>query len=111
MEPRYRAGKTLREESQGRHGLDQHLWLYRCAVAVGRRARFRLRPRTRLGRDREFHRAEGGLDEPERLSYLVTAARSARAGRAVLFPPARRAPPAKLERDDLRLHHHRRLSP
>ena len=26
------------KKAQGRHGLDQHLWLYRCAVAVGRRS-------------------------------------------------------------------------
>ena len=37
-------------------------------LAVGRRARFRLRPRTRHGRDRQFHRAESGLDEFERVS-------------------------------------------
>ena len=42
LEPRHRPGAALRQEGEGRHGLDQHLRLYRCAVAVGRRARFGL---------------------------------------------------------------------
>src|SRR4051812_30662128 len=38
--------------------------------ALGRIARFRLRPRTWHRRDRQFHRAQGGLAEPERLMAL-----------------------------------------
>src|SRR5258705_7713891 len=72
MESRHRTRPAFREEGKCRHRLDQHLWLYRRAVAVGRRARFRLRPRTRLGGDREFHRAEGGVDEPQRVSKRLT---------------------------------------
>ena len=73
VEPRHRPRAAFCEEGEGRHGLDQHLRLHRCAIAMGRFGRLRLRPRARHRSTRELHRAESGLDEPERLRVCLSA--------------------------------------
>jgi hypothetical protein len=68
LEPRHRPRAAFCQARKGRHGVDQHLRLYRCETAVGRRARFRPRPGAWHRGNRQFHRTESGLDEPERLT-------------------------------------------
>ena len=56
VERGHRPRASLRQAAEGRHRVGEHLRPNRCAAALGRRARFRLRPRARRCGDRELHR-------------------------------------------------------